>query len=393
MRTFSLAGSRGSTRRCLRVASLCGLMFAASAGLSAHAADTHQTKLLPIQVETVVSGLNHPWSLAFLPDGAMLVTERSGALRLIVGNRLQKSKVAGVPQVWARGQGGLLDVVLDPDFAENQAIYLSYSEPTAQGGRTAVARARLVRDGSTARLERLVTIFRMSNPTSSGRHFGSRLVFARDKTLFITVGERGRRERAQDPFDHAGSVIRINRDGSTPADNPFADGKNGLPQIWSIGHRNPQGAALNPQTGALWTVAHGAAGGDEINRPEAGRNYGWPIISYGVHYSGARIGVGTHKDGMEQPLYYWDPSIAPSGMAFYTGDLISAWKGDLFIGALRGQILVRLRLDGDKVVAEERLLAGKYRRIRDVRQGPAGALWLLTDDRDGALLRITPNGS
>ncbi len=354
-------------------------------------AQTFDTETGPVKVETIARGLDHPWGLAFLSDSLILVTERSGTLRLIENGRLDPETVAGTPPVYARGQGGLLDIALDPDFENTKHVFLSFSEPR-RGGKagTAVARARFVRGDKGARLADLDIIFRQNIATASGLHFGSRLVFADDKTLFVTIGERGRRERAQDPFDHAGSVIRIDRDGNAPADNPFADGKAALPEIWSTGHRNPQGAARHPGTGELWTVAHGARGGDEINRPQPGRNYGWPVISYGVHYSGAKIGVGTEKPGYEQPVYYWDPSIAPSGMTFYDGDLIPAWSGNLFVGALKYELIARLVLDGGKVVHEERLLAGEFGRIRDVRTGPDGALWLLTDDGDGRLLRLTP---
>ncbi|MCC2112791.1 MAG: PQQ-dependent sugar dehydrogenase [Hyphomicrobiales bacterium] len=354
-------------------------------------AQTFDTETGPIEVETIVRGLDHPWGLAFVSDHLLLVTERSGALRLIENGRLDPKPVAGTPAVYVHRQGGLLDVAIDPDFADAGRIFLSFSEPRDDGkAGTAVARARLIRNAQGARLEDLKVIFRQNIATDSGHHFGSRLVFAADKTLYVTVGERGQRERAQDPFDHAGSVIRIDRDGNAPPDNPFADGKAALPEIWSMGHRNPQGAARHPETGALWTVEHGPRGGDEVNRPQPGRNYGWPVIGYGVHYSGAQVGVGTKKEGYEQPVYYWDPSIAPSGMTFYDGRLFPAWSGNLFVGALKFQLIARLVLDGDKIVHEERLLANEFGRIRDIRTGPDGALWLLTDEDDGRLLRITP---
>ncbi|MEQ8697810.1 MAG: PQQ-dependent sugar dehydrogenase, partial [Bauldia litoralis] len=272
----------------------------------------------------------------------------------------------------------------DPDFANNRVIYFSYSEPGPGGAGTAVARARL--DGN--RLTRLKVLFTMEPKANTVQHFGSRLVIGRDGHLFITIGERGQRARAQDPSVNRGQVIRINRDGSIPKDNPFVGRAGHRPEIWSFGHRNPQGAALNPATGRLWIHEHGARGGDEINIPKAGKNYGWPVISYGRHYSGAKIGVGARKAGMEQPIHYWDPSIAPSGMAFYTGDKFPAWKGNLFVGALAQQMLVRLTLDGQKVVKEERLLKDLGERIRDVRQGPDGYLYVLTDAGDGRLLRI-----
>ena len=277
----------------------------------------------------------------------------------------------------------------DPNFAANGMIYLSFAEIEGGKAGTAVARARLVREDGPPRLEDTQVIFRITGKTGSTRHFGSRLVFAPDGMLFVTLGDRGDMERAQDTADHAGSVIRIAPDGTVPADNPFIDGS-GLPEIWSIGHRNLQGAAINPATGALWTVEHGARGGDEINIPRAGRNYGWPVISYGRHYSGGKIGIGTAKEGMEQPVHYWDPSIAPSGMAFYTGDRFPAWTGDVFVGALRGAHVARLALDGDSVAAEETLFDELGERIRDIRQGPDGYLYLVTDSGDGRILRVVP---
>ena len=349
-----------------------------------------------VTVETAVKGLAHPWGFQFLPDRQILVTERGGTLRAIKNGK-PSSPIAGVPAVAVGGQGGLLDVALAPDFATSGLIYLTYSEPRG-GGRngTSVARGRLVLESGAGRLENLVVIFRQKPDYASTFHFGSRIAFARDGTLFVTLGERntgrefGRpmQEAAQDPSNNFGKVVRLNPDGSVPANNPKLPGW--APENWSIGHRNVQAAAIHPETGVLWTVEHGARGGDEVNIPQAGRNYGWPVISYGRDYSGAKIGVGTHKDGMEQPIYYWDPSIAPSGMAFYTGDLFPAWKGNLFVGALVGSHLARLVLSGEKVVAEEHLLADQRERIRDVRQGPDGALYVATDSSQGRILRITP---
>jgi glucose/arabinose dehydrogenase len=348
------------------------------------AAQTFQTQHYKLRLATVADGLDHPWSLAFLPDGRMLVTERPGRLRLVTAGGKISAPIKGVPRVYARGQGGLLDVVVDPDFAANRTIYLSYAQPGSRGGGTAVARAVLAGN----RLKDLKILFRQFPKTSGGRHFGSRLVIAPDGTLFVTVGERDERRRAQDTTVNRGQIVRIRRDGSIPDDNPFVGKRRARPEIWSYGHRNPQGAALHPSSGKLWTVEHGARGGDEINIPLPGRNYGWPVIAFGRHYSGGRIGEGTHKAGMEQPVYYWDPSIAPSGMAFYTGDRFPAWKGNLFIGALKFRLLARLTLAGEKVVAEERLFGELDERIRDVRQGPDGYLYLLTDSADGRLLRI-----
>ena len=343
-----------------------------------------------IKVETFAKGLVHPWGMAFLPDGRLLVTERPGRLRIVGKDGTLSAPLQGTPKVYASGQGGLLDVQLGPDFASSGLIYLSYADPR-DGSRngTSVARAKLVTEGAGGRLDSVQVIFRQEPSYASSGHFGSRIVFARDGSLFVTLGERfSARDEAQNPGNHLGKLVRIMPDGAPYAGNPKKDGWR--PEIWSIGHRNVQGAALNPVTGKLWTIEHGARGGDEINIPEAGKNYGWPVISYGRNYDFTKIGVGTHKDGMEQPLYYWDPSIAPSGAVFYTGDLFPEWKGNLFVGALAGQALHRLVLDGEKVVGEEKLLADLGERIRDVRSGPDGALWLLTDSPQGRVLRVVP---
>jgi glucose/arabinose dehydrogenase len=341
------------------------------------------------KVETFAKGLVHPWGLAFLPDGRLLITERPGRVRILGADGTVSPPVKGVPGVYARGQGGLLDVALAPDFAATGLIYLSYAEPRegAKNG-TSVARAKLVAEGEAARFDEVEVIFRQQPSYASSAHFGSRIVFTPDGSLFVTLGERfSAREEAQNPGNHLGKLVRLMPDGSPYAGNPRKDGW--LPEIWSIGHRNVQGAALNPVSGKLWTIEHGARGGDEINIPEAGKNYGWPVITYGRDYNYAKIGEGTHKAGMEQPIYYWDPSIAPSGAAFYTGDLVREWKGNLFVGALAGRALHRLVLDGERVVGEERLLAELGERIRCVRQGPDGALWLLTDHPEGRVLRVT----
>ena len=349
-----------------------------------------KTQKQTVNVEIVTEKLEHPWGLAFLPDRSTLITERDGRLNLLSTDGNLR-RVANVPKVRAEGQGGLMDVAVDGAFAQNRTIYLSYSEPSTTGTKsgTAVAKAILERSGSP-RLRNVQVIFRQSNKTASNVHFGSRIVLAPDNSLFITVGDRGDRRRAQDKFDHAGSIIRIYRDGSVPNNNPFVDGKKALPEIWSIGHRNPQGALWHPLTKSLWTVAHGAKGGDEINQPEAGKNYGWPVITYGRGYFGNKIGEGTHKVGMEQPVYYWDPSIAPSGITFYNGNKFPDWKGNLFVGALKYKLLVRLELKNGKVSKEERLFKGVFGRIRDVRQGPDGFLYLLTDENPGQLIRIKP---
>jgi glucose/arabinose dehydrogenase len=318
----------------------------------------------------------------------MLVTERPGRLRSVDPDGRVSAPLAGVPQVLARGQGGLLDVALDPRFADNRLVYLAYAGP-GEGNRagTTVARGRL----GDGRLEEVQIIYQQQPQVEGGNHFGSRLVFARDGTLFITQGDRfSYRDRAQDLSSGLGKIVRINPDGSVPRDNPFISHAGARPEIWSYGHRNVQSAALHPQTGQLWTVEHGARGGDELNHPEAGKNYGWPVITYGVDYSGMKIGEGTARPGMEQPVYYWDPVIAPSGMIFYTGDAFPDWQGSIFIGSLRPGLLVRLTLADGRVAREERYLGDLGERIRDVRQGPDGLLYLLTDSRDGRLLRLRP---
>lgn len=345
-----------------------------------------------LQAHAVSTGLENPWGLAFLDDQTALVTERPGTMVLIDLSDGEQINVSGLPQVVDNGQGGLLDVALANDFASSGTLFLSLSEPREEGTGTSIARATLVGwQTGTPVLQNVQIIFQQNNPDNSGRHFGSRIVMLPDETLAFTIGDRGTDARAQDPFDHAGSVLRIHQDGSIPDNNPFADGRQAAPEIWSSGHRNAQGATLDPATGALWTVEHGARGGDELNQPEAGLNYGWPSISYGVHYSGQPIGQGTTADGLEQPVYFWDPSIAPSGLAFVAGsDLFPSWEGDVLVGALRAQTLVRLNRVNGTIIAEERLFEGDLGRIRDVRQGPDGAIWLLTDDTDGALVRVTP---
>jgi glucose/arabinose dehydrogenase len=346
-----------------------------------------------IKVETYAKGLSNPWAFQFLPDGRILVNEVRGRMRLVEKDGRISAPLGGVPAVVSSGQGGLLDLALAPDFSQSRKIYFTFSEPRGNGRiGTSVARARLVLDGSgsgAGRIEDVTVVFRQKPDYGSAMHFGSRIAFARDGTMFVTMGERySAREQAQNPSNHFGKVVRITQDGIAPADNPRLKGW--ASAVWSIGHRNPQAAAVHPVTGKLWTVEHGARGGDEINIPQGGKNYGWPVITYGRDYSGAKIGIGTKKDGLEQPIYYWDPSIAPSGMAFYTGDLIPEWKGNLFVGALAGSHLARLVLDGDEVVAEERLLTNLGERIRDVRQGPDGAIYVATDNSRGRILRIAP---
>ena len=367
-------------------------LLAAIAALAPAAAQTGRSGIpgsaaREVVVETVARGLAHPWSLAFLPDGRMLVTERPGRLRIVAKDGTLSAPLAGVPHVLAGGQGGLLDVILDQDFARSHVIYFCFAEPAAGGGRTAVARARL---GEGA-LDDTSVIFRQEGPLSSGNHYGCRIAQSRDGNLFVALGEHfAFREEAQNLANHLGKIIRIRPDGSAPPDNPFVGRPGAKPEIWSYGHRNPQGLAFHPQSGRLWEHEHGPRGGDEVNIIEKGRNYGWPVIGYGVDYSGARIHESAQQAGMEQPIKYWVPSIAPSGMAFYTGALFPAWRGSLFVGALADRMLVRLALDGERVSGEERLLRDLGERIRDVRQGPDGALYLLTDNPQGRILRLVP---
>ena len=369
----------------IRYAVMAALGVSACGGHTA--AETVDSQHHRFRVETVVQGLDHPWALAFLPGGDLLVTERPGRLRLVRGGKLLPGSVAGVPEVKASGQGGLLDVILHPEFAENRLIYLSYAAAGQDGVGTEVARAVLNGD----RLEQVAVIFRALPKRRGGRHFGSRLLFAPDGSLYISLGDRGHRPDGQDLATHPGSVIRLWDDGGVPDDNPFV-GRSGVrPEIFSYGHRNVQGMALRPGTQQVWTHEHGPQGGDEVNLLAPGRNYGWAEITYGVNYgTGTDIGSGTSKAGMEQPAWYWVPSIGPSGMAFYEGDRFPRWRGHALVGALKSGLLVRLEFDDGKVSREERLLDGRFGRIRDVRVGPDGLIYLLTDESDGALLRLSP---
>ena len=342
-----------------------------------------------VRAELVAQGLVNPWGLAFLPDGRMLVTERPGRMRLLGPDGQPGRPLIGLPPVAAGGQGGLLDVVVDPDFARNRLVYWSYSEPGDGGNSTAVARGRLDGEG----LAGVQVIFRQSPKVDSRSHFGSRLVFAPDGRLFITLGDRfSRKDDAQTLDTHHGKIVRIEPDGNVPADNPFVGRPGALPQIWSYGHRNVQGAAIHPQTGELWATEHGPQGGDELNRVARGGNHGWPLVTYGRNYGlGTRIGEEGPRPGIEMPLKHWVPtSIAPSGLAFLSSERYPGWKGNLFVGALRGQALWRLQLDGTKVVAEEALLTGLRERIRQVRQGPDGFLYVLTENTEGRILRLQP---
>lgn len=380
-----------------RAASAAPTLLAAGALILLGAASGGAQTLLtdssagPIRLEQVAE-FDHPWGMDFLPNGDVVVTERNGRLFLVsptAEEGARRTEISGAPEVYDQGQGGLLDVALSPDFAETGLLYLSYAQPAPEGARTAVDRAVLLRDGAPRLIER-ETIFVQRPALASRRHFGSRIVIAPDGLLFITLGDRGAREQAQATDGLLGKIVRIAPDGAIPADNPFIDVESYAPEIWSLGHRNVQGAALNPSDGALWTVEHGARGGDELNRPLAGLNYGWPIISYGVHYSGQQIGVGAAAPGYEQPVYYWDPSIAPSGLAFYEGDLFPQWRGDALVGALKYRLVARLDVEDGAIVGEERLFDDQIGRIRDVAVGPDGAIWLLTDEGRGGLWRATP---
>jgi len=349
--------------------------------------EVQRSEQADFRVVTLARGLDHPWGMAFLPDDGILVTERSGQLRLFKDGALQPDPIAGVPEVAARGQGGLLDIALHPDFAANRLVYLAYAGAADSEAGTEVARARF--DGSD--LADLEVIFRARPKTPGAAHYGGRLAFGPDGKLYVTLGDRRNyMAEAQKLSSHLGGVLRLNDDGSVPDDNPFTGQDGALPEIFTYGHRNVQGMAVHPETGAIWTHEHGPRGGDEVNILQAGANYGWPAITYGIDYSGAIISDKTEAPGMERPVVYWVPSIAPSGMAFYGGEAFSQWKGDLFVGALAGRHLRRLELDGDRVSGQEVLLAGLNERIRDVRSGPDGLLYLLTDSPRGSLLRLEP---
>lgn len=376
----------------LRAHWLATLTAAALLPLWAHAAAEQRfpSEEGTLIVDTLADGLRNPWALAFLPGGKdMLVTERAYNLRLVNAEGKVGPSISGVPKVWAEGQGGLLDVALSPEFGKDRTVYLSYAEEGSDGkAGTAVGRGQLSED--RARLENFTVIFRQQPKLSVGNHFGSRLVFDRDGYLFIALGENNQRPTAQDLDKLQGKVVRILPDGEVPKDNPFVGKDNVRPEIWSYGHRNQQGAALNPWTGQLWTHEHGPRGGDEINIPKPGKNYGWPIATHGINYSLLPIpeAKGEHVDGMVDPHHVWEKSPGISGMAFYDSPTFKAWDHNLFIGALATQELIRLQLDGDKVVHEERLLGDLKARIRDVRVGPDGYLYVLTDDKDGALLKV-----
>ncbi|WP_439605371.1 PQQ-dependent sugar dehydrogenase [Shinella sp.] len=365
------------------------LLLTATLLVSPASAETREipSKKAALLVETLATGLNQPWSVEVLPDGAYLVSEKGGTLRLIRGGKVS-APLRGVPEVSTTGQGGLLDIALAPDFATSRILYLTYSARGDGGSGTAVAKARLAADDTA--LEDTTRIFLMNRLTSRGQHFGSRIAIAKDGSLFFGIGDRGEGPRAQDPRDHAGAILHINPDGSPHADNPFLGSAEGLAEIWSKGHRNPQGLVIDPKDGTLLTVEHGARGGDEINVPQPGHNYGWPLVSFGRHYSGAEFNLGSAAKGYEQPLYYWDPSIAPGAIAVYHGAMFPEWEGNLIVAALKYQLVSRLERDeSGAVVSEERMFDGEFGRIRDVIVAPDGALLLLTDDPNGALLRVS----
>jgi glucose/arabinose dehydrogenase len=381
-----------SARHQRRWLSACVLLTCALLVAGASRAQVLRTQEYALRVERVVEGLRHPWGLAFLPDGRMLVTEREGRLRVISADRrLDPVPVAGLPRVDPHGQGGLLDVVLHPQYAKNGWIYWSYVQRDDSGYGTEVARGKLAGAPGGYRLEQVQVIFRLARKSDARQHFGSRLVFDREGLLYVTLGDRGDMQRAQRLDDHAGKILRLTDEGKPAPNNPLAATAGTLPEIYSLGHRNVQGATLHPKTGVLWAIEHGPQGGDELNVVKAGRNYGWPVITYGVNYGiGTRIGEGTHKAGMEQPVKYWVPSPAICGFAFYEGDRFPRWRGDALIGALRGHALIRVRLDGERFVAEEFMLRDQVPRLRDVRIGPDGLVYLLTDEENGAVLRLEP---
>lgn len=363
------------------------MSFAASSPARAEDIRKFESAAGTVQVERIASGLENPWSVEVLPDGAYIVSELPGRIRIIRDGVISEP-LGGLPEIAAGGQGGLLDIELAPDFATGRTLYFTASVPGSGGRGTAVFSARLSDDEKS--LTDVKRLFAMKRFTDTTQHFGSRIAIAPDGKLFFGIGDRGEGNRAQDLQDHAGSIMRINADGSVPADNPFVASGKALPEIWSIGHRNPQGMTIDPENGQLLSVEHGARGGDEINTPLAGKNYGWPQISYGTHYSGAGFPGGSARDGLEQPLYYWDPSIAPGALAVYDGDMFPEWRGDILVAALKYQLLARLDRDANgKVVSEERLFDGEYGRIRDVIVAPDGAILMVTDETDGALLRVS----
>lgn len=368
---------------CLTLSILTGL-----AALPAQAqTDIQETEQADFTLVTLADGLDHPWSLAPLPNGDFLVSERPGRLRYVAEGRLRPEPVTGLPDILADNQGGLLGLALHPEFETTRWVYFAFSEGTSSANHTALGRGRLSEDGTS--LEAVETLFRVNIDKARGYHFGGRIAFLADGTLILSLGDGGLyRDEAQNLSNHLGTIIRLNEDGTVPFDNPFASARGAQPEIYSWGHRNVQGIAINPQTGSVWVNEHGPRGGDEINLLRSGRNYGWPVISYGINYDGTPVSDATHAEGMEQPIWFWDPSIAPSAMAFYEGDEFPDWQGDLFIGALAGEHLVRFEVEGDRIISTENLLADWGERIREVSLGPDGHLYLLTDSREGRLVRL-----
>jgi glucose/arabinose dehydrogenase len=372
------------------------LLLALLARPAAAATENFSSSAGTLAVETVAGGLVHPWSLAFMPDGRMLVTERPGRMRIVTRGGHLSQPISGVPQPFVSSQAGLMDVILDRDYKSNNRIFFCYAEPFQGGGRIAVAQARLVEgdrlvDRTDPRLIAVKKIFEQQGPASSGLNIGCRIVQAPDGNLFVTIGDHFAAAASQKLDNHIGKIVRITPEGKAPPDNPFVGKQGALPEIWAYGLRNPEGLAFNPADGKLWEQEHGPKGGDEINIIEKGANYGWPLVSFGVNYDGSPVGDGKqHQKGVTDPIWHWTPSIAPSGMAFYTGDLFPGWKGSLLNGALKFELVSRLQLNGNKVLNEERMLQGLHERIRDVRQGPDGAIYLLTDNESGRILRVTP---
>ncbi|MCO6178879.1 PQQ-dependent sugar dehydrogenase [Ciceribacter sp. RN22] len=360
-------------------------------GASSSFAEEYPSQKAELEVTKIAGGLDHPWAVEVLPDGAYIVTERPGRLRIIRDGKVGEP-ISGLPKVYAEGQGGLLDVALAPDFSRSRKLYFTASIPGPGGQGTALFSATLSQNED--RLENLAKIFQMNRFTETDVHFGSRIAIAADGSLFFGIGERGEMDRAQDPRDHAGSILHIEPDGSIPQDNPFARSETAAHEIWSIGHRNPQGTVIDPADGKLFVVEHGARGGDEINAVTAGKNYGWPVIAYGKHYSGAEIGIGQAAEGYEQPIYYWDPSIAPGAIDVYHGRMFPEWEGNFLVAALKYQLLARIERDDSGTPAhEERLFEGEFGRLRDVKVAPDGAVLLVTDEDDGTLLRVSRAGA
>ena len=371
--------------RKIALAASMALILAAPAFAAAPSSPQPQHEADPFKLTTVAKGLVNPWGLALLPDGRYLVTERPGRMRIVAKDGTLGEPLAGVPEVLARGQGGLLDITLSPKFSEDKLVYFSFAEPGEGGAGTAVARGKL----TDKALENVQVIWRQTPKVNSPNHWGSRIVFRPDGTLFVTLGDRfNQRPLVQDLSTTVGKLVRINADGSIPKDNPFVNKAGAKGEIWSYGHRSVQAATLDPKTNQIWTVEHGARGGDELNNPQAGKNYGWPVITYGIDYNGSKIGEGTEKEGMEQPAYYWDPVIAPSGAVFYTGDAFPDWKGDLFVGSMQPGGLVRLKLENGKVTKETRYIGNPKQRVRDVQQGSDGLLYIITDSPNGEIIRL-----